>query len=76
VKRIPVCSNKGPVLFKWEIKYNYKNIKMGLGHLKNFSQTTEPEELSDSTKIKFVKIMAPGGRVGPQMGKLFLHVLI
>ena len=41
MKEIQVCSNKGPVpLLRGD---NYKNVKMGWGHLKiYFSRTTEP----------------------------------
>jgi hypothetical protein len=41
MKEIQVCSNKGPVpLLRGD---NYKNVKMGLGHLKIFfSRTTGP----------------------------------
>jgi hypothetical protein len=35
------CSNKGPGPLQWG--YNHKNVKMGWGHLKIFSRTTEPE---------------------------------
>jgi hypothetical protein len=47
-----------------------------------FSITTGPEKLKlhesylTKYKSKFVKIMAPGGRVGPKWWKLFLHVFI
>jgi hypothetical protein len=37
VKGIQVCSNKGPGLVRGD---NYKNVKMGWGHLKIFSRTT------------------------------------
>jgi hypothetical protein len=43
VKGIINCSNQGPgPLQRGD---NYKHTKMGLGHLKIFSRTTEPEEL-------------------------------
>jgi hypothetical protein len=43
VKGILNCSNlgAGPL----QSRDNYKNAKMGWGHLKIFSRTTEPEEL-------------------------------
>jgi hypothetical protein len=39
--KIVLVQNKGQILFKGEI--NYKNANEGLGHLKFFSRTTEPE---------------------------------
>jgi hypothetical protein len=40
MKGIQVCSNKGPdPLQRGD---NHKNVKMGWGHLKIFSRTTEP----------------------------------
>jgi hypothetical protein len=43
VKGIQVCSNKGPCPL--QRGDNYINIKMGWGHLKILSRSTEPEEL-------------------------------
>jgi hypothetical protein len=43
VKGIQVHSNKGPGLL--QRGDNYKNVKMGWGHLKIFSRTTGPEKL-------------------------------
>jgi hypothetical protein len=43
VKGIQACSNKGPgPLQRGD---NYKNVKMGWGHLKIFSRTTGAEKL-------------------------------
>jgi hypothetical protein len=66
VKGIQVCSNKGPRPL--QRGYNYKYVKMGWGHLKIFfSRIASPEKLKSTYyKIKFVKIIAAGGRVGPQ----------
>jgi hypothetical protein len=41
IKGILNCSNNGPDAF--QRGDNYKNAKMGWGHLKIFSRTTEPE---------------------------------
>jgi hypothetical protein len=71
---------KSQVLIKGEIIT--KNVKMGWGHIKIFSRTTRPEKLQFSRKCfdivrkQLYKIMVSGGWVGPQLGKLFLHVLI
>jgi hypothetical protein len=43
VKGIQVCSKKGPDSL--QRGDNYKNIKMGLGHLKIFFRTMKPEKL-------------------------------
>jgi hypothetical protein len=43
VKRILNCSNEGPCPL--QSGDNYKNAKLGWGHLKTFSRTTKPEEL-------------------------------
>jgi hypothetical protein len=40
IKGIQVCTNKGPSPL--QRGDNYKNVKMGSGHLKFFSRTTEP----------------------------------
>jgi hypothetical protein len=44
VKRIQVCSNKGPGLL--QRGDNHKNVKMGWSHLKIFSRTRKPEKLN------------------------------
>jgi hypothetical protein len=36
---------------------NYKNAKMGWGHLKTFSRTTEPEELKCKFRIVNIKVL-------------------
>jgi hypothetical protein len=43
VKGIQNCTNQG--LGPMQRGDNHKNAKMGWGHLKIFSKTTEPEEL-------------------------------
>jgi hypothetical protein len=50
VKGIQVCSNKGPgPLQRGD---NYKNVKMGWGHLKIFfSKITGPEKLKFISKL-------------------------
>jgi hypothetical protein len=53
-----------------------------MGHLKIFSKTTKPQKLRftwnflTQCRFKFVHIMVPGGWMGPQKGKPYLHVFI
>jgi hypothetical protein len=53
VKRIQVCSNKGPGPL--QRRDNHKNVKMGWGHLKIFSRTIGPILTSLGTNYPWVK---------------------